>query len=160
MLTVAIGCGCFFSRAVPLKGAEYGLEYTGFAGKSSIRTGAVTNISGSGRNFMIRSRNSRISADETRRFAAAPEEMLKALMLIRFCGENTDSVINARIIKFEFSGECRTLSAAVVFAGRINGRNFGMTCHDSVEVKNGNYGLAVSELFDKMLTECNKKSGE
>lgn len=153
MLAALFAGGCWFSRSEPLKVSEYAPELsTQVKEVSRMQVGSVVNLSGVGKNFLIRKNNGELVSDESRRWFISPEQMLKNAMYVRFTGGSSASRVNAAVLKFEFDENCRQLHAAVRFQYKCgNGRENTLIVSGSSAVQDGNYGKCAGVLIEKML---------
>ena len=160
MLAVAVVAGgCFFSRAPQLEIREYAPELRPASRMlTAMQIGSVVNLSGSGREFVIRKKNGRVICDESRRWLIAPEQMLKNAMLLFSSSTGADRV-SAEILKFEFSSDMSELSTLVRFRVRSENSRNETCCVAAVAVKvnDGDYGRSVVALWEKLLNETFNK---
>lgn len=146
--------GCFFSRGSALKVAHYQPELpVSGTPVCSLRTGAVSNISGAGREFVVRDSGSAVKIVPGKRWFNSPEVMLKSAMLMNFSGGGDADAVSAQIIRFEFSPGFKTLDAVIVFTLK-SGRS--VICRESEPVENENYGDAVSKILLRSINQVIK----
>ena len=151
--------GCFFSRGKAMNAVNYLPE---LAEKGTpvftLRSGAVSNISGAGREFLLRGSDSTVKIVPEMRWLNAPEAMLKSAMLMKFAGNEQTPAVSAQIVRFEFTPDFRSLEAVIVFSVRSE-KN--IVCAESVPVRDKDYGKAAAELFcrviNKVITAAVKK---
>lgn len=153
ILAALFSGGCWFSRAEVMKVSEYAPELsTQVQEISRLQSGSVINLSGVGKNFLIRRNNGELVSDESRRWFIPPEQMLKNAMYVRFTGGSSAPRVNAAVLKFEFDENCHQLHAAVRFQYQCgNGRENTLIISGSSPVKDGNYGKCAGVLIGKML---------
>ena len=143
--------GCFFPRGKALNTVNYLPELPGKGTPVfTLRSGAVSNISGAGREFLLRGSDSTVKVVPEMRWLNAPEAMLKSAMLMKFAGNEQTPAVSAQIVRFEFTPDFRTLEAVIVFSIR-SGKN--IVCVESVPVMDKNYGKAAAELFCRAVTK-------
>ena len=149
-----LGSGCFFSRGSVLKVDHYQPELSaGGSQVCSLRTGAVSNISGAGREFVVRESGSAVKIVPGKRWFNSPEVMLKSAMLMNFTGGSNADAVSAQIIRFEFSPGFKSLDVVIVFTLK-SGRS--LICRESEPVKKANYGDAVSKILVRSINQVVK----
>lgn len=143
--------GCFFSRGKAMNAVNYLPE---LAEKGTpvftLRSGAVSNISGAGREFLLRGSDSTVKIVPEMRWLNAPEAMLKSAMLMKFAGNEQTPAVSAQIVRFEFTPDFRSLEAVIVFSVRSE-KN--IVCVESVPVRDKDYGKAAAELFCRVINK-------
>ncbi|MBR7107605.1 MAG: hypothetical protein IKC89_04230 [Lentisphaeria bacterium] len=151
--------GCFFPRGAQLTVVEYAPELRPVSRVlSTAQVGSVVNLSGSGREFVIRKKNGRVVCDESRRWLISPERMLKNSMLL-YCSGTGNSRISAEVLKFEFSGNLSALSGMVRFRSRTgSGGEASRVVAAEVKIADRDYGSCAAELWEKLLNEFFKDS--
>lgn len=140
--------GCFFSRGTALKVARYQAEFCSSRPDFRFRVGAVSNISGSGKEFLVSGKNSEVRTLSGRCWLNSPEVMLKSALLLNFPGGRDAAVISAQIIRFDFDAELKNLEAVIIFSVS-SGRN--VVCMEKVAVENENYGKAAAQVFENAI---------
>ena len=110
----------------------------------------VSNISGAGKEFLLRGSDSTIKVVPEMRWLNAPEAMLKSAMLMKFAGNEQTPAVSAQIVRFEFTPDFRSLEAVIIFSVRSE-KN--IVCIESVPVKDKNYGKAAAELFCRVINK-------
>ena len=154
VMFLLLGSGCLFSRGSALKVDHYLPELPGENGQiTTLRTGAVSNISGVGREFAVRDGSSAIRVISGKRWFNAPEVMLKSAMLMSFTGGNDADAVSAQIVRFEFTPELKTIETVIVFTLK-SGRT--IICRESEPVKDENYGDAVSKILVRSINQVVK----
>ena len=125
VIVLLLGSGCFFSRGSALKVVHYQPELSlGNKPVCSLRTGAVSNISGAGREFVKRDSGSAVKIVPEKRWLNSPEVMLKSAMLMNFTGGSDADAVSAQIIRFEFSSDFKMLDAAAEIVGVSQAESF------------------------------------
>ena len=154
VIVLLLGSGCFFSHGSALKVVHYQPELSlGNKPVCSLRTGAVSNISGAGREFVKRDSGSAVKIVPEKRWLNSPEVMLKSAMLMNFTGGSDADAVSAQIIRFEFSSDFKMLDAVIVFTLK-SGRS--VICRESEIVENENYGDAVSKILSRSINQVVK----
>ena len=151
LLTVASAVllsGCIFS-GTPVSFELYTVDLP--CGNLPYRTGAVSNLSGAGREFLVQNSGSLVSVDRSRRFLNEPDQMLRSVLSVVCSGEK--GVISAQIVKFEFSPELEKLNGVIVFSIKVDGMARVLVCRESVKVQNNDFGRAAAELFDRCIKQ-------
>ena len=151
LLTAALAVlfsGCIFSGK-PVRFEQYTVDLPG--GSLPYRTGAVSNLSGAGREFLVQGSGSMVNVDRSRRFLNEPEQMLRSVLSVVCTGEK--GVISAQIIKFEFSPGLEKLNGVIVFSIKVDGMERVLVCRESVNVQNNDFGRAAAEFFDRCIKQ-------
>ena len=151
-IVAAVLCGgCFFPRGVPAKSVNY---LPGLPEKCepvlSLRPGAVSNISGAGKEFLLRGEADTVKVVPEMRWLNSPESMLKSVMLMNFAGDHRAPAVSAQIVRFEFTPDFRELEAVIIFSIKSE-KN--IVCMETVPVKDKNYGEAASQLFKRAINK-------
>ena len=141
--------GCIFSGK-PVKFEQY---TAGLPGSINLpyQVGAVSNLSGAGREFLVQISGSQVAADRSRRFLNEPEQMLRSALSVVCTGEK--GMISAQIVNFEFSPGLKELKGVIVFSVKTNSRNRSIVCRETVKVQNNDYGKAAAELFERCIKQ-------
>ena len=143
--------GCFFPRGKALNMVNYQPELPeNGAPVFTLRSGAVSNISGAGKEFLLRGSDSTVKVVPEMRWLNAPEAMLKSAMLMKFAGNEQTPAVSAQIVRFEFTPDFRTLEAVIIFSVRSEQN---IVCIESVPVMDKNYGKAAAELFCRVINK-------
>ena len=159
LFAAVAGGGCFFPRGAQLEVAEYAPELRSVSSVlSTAQVGSVVNLSGSGKEFVIRKKSGLVVCDESRRWLISPEQMLKNSMLLH-CSGTGRTRVSAEVLKFEFSGNLSELSALVRFCGRSgSGGEVSRCVAAAVKVENGDYGSCAAKLWEMLLNELFKEN--
>ena len=141
--------GCFFSRGTALKVARYQAEFSSTSQPDPrFRVGAVSNISGAGKEFLVSGKNSEVRTLAGRCWLNSPEVMLKSALLLNFPGGRDAAALSAQIVRFDFDAELKNLEAVIIFSVRSD-RN--IVCVEKVAVENENYGKAAAQVFENAI---------
>ena len=136
--------GCIFSGD-PVSFVQYTADLPDGI-KLPYRVGAVSNLSGAGRDFLVQKEGSQVKVDRSRRFLNEPEQMLRSALSVVCTGGS--GMISAEIIKFEFSPGLEKLNGVIVFSIRDGGRTVTIVCRESVRVLDNDCGKAAAVLFE------------
>ena len=148
VLFAVLFSGCIFSGA-PVKFEQYSADLP--QGSLPYRVGAVSNLSGAGRELLIRGDSSLVKKDRSRRFLNEPDQMLRAALSVVCTGEK--GVLSAQVIKFEFSPEVESLNGVIVFSIKAGKMTKTIVCRENVKVYDNDCGRAVAELFDRCIKQ-------
>lgn len=152
---LSLGTGCFFASGTPAA-AVYSPRYESAASALPVRLGAIRNISGAGREFLVRRNENRMVADPVRSWLDLPEVMLEKALRERFdfTGGN---VLNAVICRQEIAAETGVLHYTVLFElitpAEVR-REF--RCNAAVPVQNGDVAAAMSGSLKQILDRMEK----
>ena len=140
--------GCIFS-GTPVKFDEYSADLPD--GSLPYRVGAVSNLSGAGRELLIRGSGSLVKKERSRRFLNEPDQMLRAALSVVCTGGK--GVLSAQVIRFEFSPEVKSLNGVIVFSIKAGNVTKTIVCRENVKVHDNDCGRAVAELFDRCIKQ-------
>ena len=140
--------GCIFSGA-PVKFEQYSVDLPG--GSLPYRLGAVSNLSGAGREFLVQGQGSMVRIDRSRRFLNEPDQMLRSVLSVVCTGEK--GMVSAQVIKFEFSPDLKSLNGVAVFSIKVNRMVKTIVCRETVKVLNDDYGRAAAEFFERCIKQ-------
>jgi hypothetical protein len=150
---LSLGAGCFFSTGTP-PAAVYAPQYGSAHSALPVRLGTIRNISGAGREFLIRRQGGLMTALPERCWLELPEVMLEKALRERFdfTGSN---VLNAVICRQEIAAETKVLHYTVVFElmNSAGGRR-EFRCNAAVPVTDGDAAAAMTgslkDILDRM----------
>lgn len=155
VVAALLGGGCIFPQSgTPQKIVNYLPELSGNGETFNLRTGAVTNVSGAGREFLRRSAGSVVQAIPGTRWLNSPDVMLKSAMLTAYNGGSNAISVSAQILRFEFSADLKRLDAVIVFSA-ASGKT--VVCAESEPVGDEDYGKALSRLFNRVIAKAAKE---
>ncbi|MBO5822629.1 MAG: hypothetical protein J6R86_06420 [Lentisphaeria bacterium] len=144
----ALLSGCIFSGS-PLKFEQFTADLPASAALTDCRVGAVSNISGAGRDFLVRENGSMVKVDRTLRWLNDPAVMLRTALSVVCSGNKV--TLSAQLVRFEFSAGLKTLEGAVIFTLKKADIQKTVVCRESIPVVNGDYGRAAAELFERCI---------
>ncbi|MBE6363591.1 MAG: hypothetical protein E7054_08050 [Lentisphaerae bacterium] len=140
--------GCIFS-GTPVKFELYTADLPG--GTLPYRVGAVSNLSGAGREFLVQDSGSQVSVDRSRRFLNEPDQMLRSALSVVCTGEK--GMVSAQVIKFEFSPGLKSLNGVAVFSIKVNSVTKTIVCRETVKVEDNDCGRAAAEFFERCIKQ-------
>ena len=141
--------GCIFSGK-PISFVQYTADLPSGI-NLPYRVGAVSNLSGAGRDFLVQGNGSQVKVDRSRRFLNEPEQMLRSALSVVCTGEN--GMVSAQIVKFEFSPKLERLNGVIVFSIRVNGIEKNTVCRESVKIPDNDCGKAAAILFERCIKQ-------
>ena len=147
-VTAVLFSGCIFS-GTPLKFEQFTSDLPGSAALTRFRIGAVSNISGAGREFLVREKGSLVKVERKLRWLNDPAVMLRTALSVVCTGN--DITLSAQMVRFEFSAELETLEGVVIFTLKKADIQKTVVCRESVPVANGDYGRAAAEFFERCI---------
>ena len=155
MTAALLSGGCFFSSGTTLKVSHYQAGLKGdVKAFSRLRVGVVSNISGAGKEFLVRLGGSQVKTLSGKRWLNSPEVMLKSAMLMNFDGGSDAETVSAQILRFEFDPGLENLEAVIVFTLRTGE---SIVCMEKVDVKDENYGDAAAAIFENAVLKVVNK---
>ena len=147
-VSAVLWAGCIFS-GTPLKFEQFTAELPESSAQLDYKIGAVSNISGAGREFLVREPDSAVKTDRSRRWLNEPGVMLRSALSVASGG--TQGYLSAQIVRFEFSNQLKSLDGVIVFTLKKAEKQQTVVCRESVPVEQGNYGGAAAELFERCI---------
>lgn len=148
VVVTALLSGCLFSGK-PLKFEQFTADLPVNCTLPDCRIGAVSNISGAGREFLVRENGSQVKTDRTLRWLNDPAVMLRTALSVVCTGNKV--TLSAQLVRFEFSAEMKTLEGAVIFTLKKADIQKSFVCCESVPVVNDDYGRAAAEFFERCI---------
>ena len=140
--------GCIFS-GTPIKFEQFTSDLPASGVLPECRIGAVSNISGAGREFLVRETGSLVKVDRTLRWLNDPAVMLRTALSVVCTGNNV--ALSAQMVRFEFSAGLKTLEGVVIFTLKKADIQKTVVCRESVSAVDGDYGRAAAELFERCI---------
>lgn len=148
-VSMIVFSGCIFSGK-PVSFVQYTVDLP-VGVKLPYRVGAVSNLSGAGRDFLVQKAGSQVKVDRSRRFLNEPDQMLRAVLSVVCTGGK--GMISAQMIKFEFSPELEKLNGVIVFTIRDGNAAKSVVCCESVKVLDNDCGKAAAMLFERCIKQ-------
>ena len=148
VVSAGLFSGCIFSGA-PAQFEQYTVDLP--VGSLPYRLGAVSNLSGAGREFLVQGQGSMVRIDRSRRFLNEPDQMLRSVLSVVCTGEK--GMVSAQVIKFEFSPDLKSLNGVAVFSIKVNRMVKTIVCRETVKVLNDDYGRAAAEFFERCIKQ-------
>ena len=152
---LSLSSGCFFSSGTP-PAAFYSLRSTAKHSVLPVRLGSIRNLSGAGREFLVRQEGERMAADPLRSWLELPEVMLERSLRERFDLAG-GKVLNAVICRQEISAVDKVLHYHVLFEVITPaGMRREFRCEAAVPVQNDDVAAAMSEGMKQILDRMEK----